>query len=326
MAKAKKGAEPEVYDVPALAVMPEKPQPVTGNYEAIESVLEKWSAKVSKMDLSEGNLDEVQAIKKAAVSTRNQLDSKVAAAKKLLFNDPKSIFEARVKSLYALIAVVEGKADKVLGKLEQERIDSLNQVLDYYKEQFQEQYKLSGSYFSRVEYKKNYYNKGTEEKARKDDLEGQFKALKKEQNAYDAGVRLIENTCKGEPRLNAALWVKKLSVDDAAAIVEEINAEKQRLHDLDNEKTPASTAVGGAEEADVEVVNAGEEPSAGETKHMILGVPAGIDFSSDFLKRTKKKRVEIEYPCDTGDALKELFIALRQFGIKTKELQEEVTF
>jgi C4-type Zn-finger protein len=88
MAK-KKETEAQVYDVPALVIAPEKAPAITGNYTAIETVLEKWSAKVLAMTLTEDNLDEVLSIKKAAVAVRNQIDTKVDAAKKALFNDPK---------------------------------------------------------------------------------------------------------------------------------------------------------------------------------------------------------------------------------------------
>jgi hypothetical protein len=77
MAKKK---DAEVYDVPALVITPDKAPAVTGNYAAIEAVLEKWNAKVSSMKLTEDNLDEVLSIKKAAVAVRNQIDTRVDAA------------------------------------------------------------------------------------------------------------------------------------------------------------------------------------------------------------------------------------------------------
>jgi hypothetical protein len=160
----------EVQDISStteLVITSKKPAPVEGNFEDIEKMLTKWSAKVSKMSFTEDNLDEVQAIKKAAVAMRNQVDTRVEAAKKFLFNDPKKIFEARMKTLFTLIASVETKVDEVLVKIEDERRDCINEVLDNYKTKFQGIYKLTEEYLGRIEYKKNYYNKGIEEKPEK---------------------------------------------------------------------------------------------------------------------------------------------------------------
>jgi hypothetical protein len=319
MAKTKK--EAEVYDVPALVITPDKAPAITGNYEAIESVLKKWDTKVSSMKLTEDNIDEVSAIKRAAVAVRNQIDAKVDAAKKMLFNDPKKIFEARMKSLYTLVANVEGAADKVLDKLEQERVVGINEVIDHYIEKFQAQYGLDEEYLARVERKKSYYNKTAEEKARKDDLEQQFKDLKKDQAAHAADIRLIEAVCKDEPRLNVQGWIRRLGNDPVSAIIEEINGEKQRLHDLDNqeqETETAQTASSAAEDADYEVVGEGDA----ETGKVALGVLSHIDFSSDFKGRTKSMKIELVYPCDLGDALTQLFADLKRYGIKTRPVKE----
>jgi hypothetical protein len=330
MAKAKKA---ETYEVPALVVTPDKAPVVTGNFDQLEKTLEKWAARVSTMDLTEDNMDEVQVIKKAAVAVRNQLDAKIDETKKLLFNDPKKIFEARMKPLYALVGDVEGAADKVLDKLERERIEGVNKVLDLYKSDLQEQYKLGGDYFSKVEYRKNYYNKTVPagypsmDKFWKTDLEQQFKDLKKEQAAYEANVRLIEAACKDEPRLNAARYVKDLAVSDVASIVEEIAAEKQRLREIDQQPTQTVTSSSTtAEDAEFEVMGDSEEASVEDAKKVVLGIPSTINFNSDFPGRNKTIRIEITYPCDLGDAFKEMFEKLRPYGITIKELKKEVAF
>jgi hypothetical protein len=321
MAKAKKDteAEPQVYDVPALVITPEKAPAVTGNYNAIEAVLEKWSAKVLSMTLTEDNLDEVLSIKKAAVAVRGQIDTKVDATKKALFNDPKRIFEARMKSLYALVAKVEGAADEVLGKLEQERVDGINEVLEHYIEKFQEQYDLDGERLDRIERKKSYYNKTADEKARKDDIEQQFKDLKKEQDTYAANIRLIKMTCGDEPRLNVDRYVRDLAVSDVATVVEEINAEKQRLRELD--KKPA-TRLPAVEDAEYEVVE-GEGAASETAPPLKIGIPSHIDFGSDFKGRMRSATVKLSYYCDQGEALTEVFAHLRQFGVKAKFVEEK---
>jgi hypothetical protein len=322
MPKAKKDAE--VYEVPTLVITPEKAPVVSGNYEAIETVLKKWDAKVSAMKLTGDNMDEVSSIKKAAVAVRNQLDAKVDAAKKMLFNDPKKIFEARMKSLYSLVANVEGAADKVLDKLEQERVDGINEVLDHYKAGFQEKYGLEDTFLVRVEYRKNYYNKGMEEKTRKDDLEQQFKDLKKEQEAYASSVRLIISTCKDEPRINPQFWIKMLDTYDVASIVEEINAEKERLREQDTQQTRTASSTGGTEDTEAEEEESGSDEA---TKEAVLGLPRALDFKTDFSGRMKTiTGVKITYPCDLGDTLKALFTGLEEYGIKVRQPKQEVAF
>jgi hypothetical protein len=316
MAKAKKD-DAEVYDVPALVITPDKAPVVSGNYEAIEAVLEKWSKKVSSMKLTEDNLDEVSSIKRAAVAVRNQLDAKIDAAKKLLFNDPKKIFEARMKALYALVAGVEGAADKVLDKLEEERVSGVNEVIDHYIGKFQAQYNLDEERLARIERKKAYYNKTAEEKARKDDIEQQFKDLKKDQDAYAADVRLIKAACKDEPRLNVQHWIDQLRYDGAAVVIEAVAAEKERLNGLDAQAGNSRTASSAVEDAEFEVIGEGEA-EGGPVK---LGVPSRINFNSDFKGRTKSMKIELVYPCDLGDALTELFVELKQYGIKVRPVK-----
>jgi hypothetical protein len=321
MAKAKK-ADTEVYNVPALVITPDKAPVVGGNYEVIESVLEKWGKKVSSMKLTEDNMDEVSAIKRAAVAVRNQLDVKVDAAKKILFNDPKKIFEARMKTLYALVATVEGAADKVLDKLEEERIASVNEVIDHYIEKFQAQYSLDEEHLARVERKKSYYNKTAVEKSTKDDIEQSFQVLKKDQDAYAANVRLIKATCKDEPRLNIQHWIDQLRYDDVATVTEAIVAEKQRILELDKQERETESS----QEASSVVEDVTYEVAdAGDAGLVTLGVPSHIDFNSDFKGRRKSMKVELDYPCDLGDALTQLFAELKQYGIKVRPVKEAET-
>jgi len=325
MAKKKDVA---AYDVPMLVVTPDKLPEVGGNYEAIEKVLKQWKANVLKMDLTADNLEEVTVVKKAAVAVRNNLDRVITAAKKALFNDPKAIFEARAKTLYSLVADVEGKADEVLKELEAQRVAEVNQVLDNYKEKFQEQYQLTDAYLPLINYPKDFYNKtvpkgySSMDKYWKESLEAQFKELKKSFDAYTANVRLIQATCKDEARLNVKHWIDQLAVADVASILESISSEKERLRELDKpQATTTTTTASEAVAVEAEVVDA-----TAEAKKMILGIPATLNFNTDFPGRTKKMQLEIVYPCDLGDALSELFKQLKTYGIKCRALKEEVPF
>jgi uncharacterized protein (DUF849 family) len=315
MAKAKE----ETTNVPALIVTPEQAPVVSGNFEQIETYLQKWRKQVSKMEITEDNMEQVRLIKKEAVAYRNSLTKIQNDIKKTYFNDPKAVFEAKMGQLLGVVGEVEKAADQVLEIEEKERVAGINEVIDHYVEKFQAQYNLDEEHLARVERKKSYYNKTAEEKARKDDIEQQFKDLKKDQDAYAANIRLIKATCKEEPRLNVQHWIDQLRYDDVATITEAIIAEKQRLRELDQEEA-GSTQTASSTVGDVgyEVVGEGEA----ESVPVKLGIPCHIDFNSDFKGRTKTMKVALVYPCDLGDALTQLFAELKQYGIKVRPVKE----
>jgi hypothetical protein len=264
-------------------------------------------------------MDQVRLIKKEAVAYRNSLTKIQNDIKKTYFNDPKAVFDAKMGQLLGVVGEVETAADQVLEIEERERIAGINEVLDHYIDKFQARYNLDEDHFSRIERKKTYYNKTAEEKARKDDLEQQFKDLKKDQDAYAANIRLIKATCKEEPRLNVQHWIDQLRYDDVATITEAIIAEKQRLRGIDKqeqETTDDQTASSAVEDADYEVVEEGDKGK------VTLGIPGHIDFSSDFKDRTKSMKIELVYPCDLGDALTQLFADLKQYGIKIRTIKD----
>jgi hypothetical protein len=335
MAKAKEAAA----GVPALVVTPERAPVVSGNFEQIETYLQKWRTRISRMAMTESNMEQVRLIKKEAGAYRNSLTRIQTEIKKTYFNEPKSVFESKMGRLLGIVGEVETAADRVLVVEENERVAGINEIIDHYVEKFQEKYGLDEERLARIERRKSYYNKTAEEKARKDDLEQQFKDLKKEQDACAANIRLIEATCKDEPRLNTQLWIDQLQYTDVANIIESIALEKQRFRELDSRETAegregkpeadagfAETGVGfgfsddGVEDADIaDEEDGGVDPETGTVK---IGVPCHIDFGSDFIDRTKTMKVELVYPCDLGDALTQLFAELRQYGIKVRPVKK----
>jgi hypothetical protein len=313
----------ETASVPALIVTPEKAPAVSGNFEQIEAYLQKWRKQVSKMEITEDNMDQVRLIKKEAVAYRNSLTKIQNDIKKTHFTDPKAVFEAKMGQLLGVVGEVEKAADQVLEIEEKERVAGINEVIDHYIEKFQAQYNLDEEHFTRVERKKSYYNKTIEEKARKDDIELQFKDLKKDQDAYAANIRLIKATCKEESRLNVQHWIDRLRYDDVATITESIIAEKQRFRELDAQETQETVSTNSAvkvEDVDYEVVGEGGTG----TEKIKLGIPCHIDFNSDFKCLTKAMKVELVYPCDLGDALTELFDDLKQYDIKIRPIKDTV--
>jgi hypothetical protein len=303
------------YEVPALVITPEKAPAVTGNFEDMKKCLLVWRRQVQATDLTEDNIEQVRLIKRAVVTVRNRIEDEVTAAKKRLFNDPKKLFEALVKPLSTLVNEIEAMADEVLDKEEQERIRDINQVLDGFKAKFQEKYALDGEHLARIEYKKGYYNKTAVEKQRKDDLEQQFKDLKKEQDAHAANIRLIQAACRDDPRLNAEHWAGQLQYDGIAVVIEAIEQEKKRLAEIDNPE-PSAEAAGGTATLTGTAMDAPEK--------LIIGVAEGLDFTTDFPGREKTMVIKLTYPCDLADAITELFKRLREHGIKCRPVEETV--
>jgi hypothetical protein len=322
--KAKKEAEvvdakkvEEIFDIPALVVTPAKAPVVDGNFAQVEAVLLAWKNRVSGIEMTEKNMTQVEIVKKEAVALRNRIVKIGADTKRLYFNDPKAVFDKKVTHLLSVVADVEGIADEVLDVKEQRRRDGLNEVFDVYKDDFQTGYKLEPEYLARVEYKKEYYNKTAVEKDSKDDLEQQFTALKKEQDARAASLRLIKTMCKDEPRLNVQHWIDQLAFKDTATVTEEIAAEKERLAGFDRGEATGNDGGTGQSPDEEETTGGADAPGS-----PILGAMHGIDFSSDFPDRTKKRTLEMEYPCDVGDDIAELFRRLRSCGIKVKVIKE----
>jgi hypothetical protein len=330
MAKiAKPKEEAEVIDVPALVITPDKAPVIGGNFAQVESFLQGWKEKVSALEMTEKNLAQVEIVKKESVALRNRLAKIQTDTKRLYFNDPKDVFDKKMKYLLSLVDAVERTADKVLDVQEQRRRDGLNKAFDVYKEDFQAKYKLEPGYLERFEYKEKYYNKTAVEKASKDDMEQQFIALKKEQDARAASLRLIKTMCKDDPRLNVQHWIDQLDFKDIATVTEEIAAEKERLANIGKKDTEDDVAPHAWGTVSFGSEAAAEEEAAsgtGEAEKIVLGIPHTIDFSSDFPDRTKTKTIRLTYPCDLGDAIKEMFKTLASCNIKAKILKEEAVF
>jgi hypothetical protein len=321
---AKPKEEAEVIDVPVLVITPEKAPVVGGNFAQVEAFLQGWKEKVSALEMTEKNLAQVEIVKKESVALRNRLTKIQTDTKRLYFNDPKSVFDEKMKYLLSLVDAVESTADKVLDVQEQRRRDGLNKVFDVYKDGFQAKYKLEPEYLERFEYKEKYYNKTAVEKNSKDDMEQQFIALKKEQDARAASLRLIKTMCKDDPRLNVQHWIDQLDFKDIATVTEEIAAEKERLSNLGKEETEGDTPPGAVSFGPGFATE--EETTDEAAEKAVLGIPHTVDFSSDFPDRTKTKIIRLTYPCDLGDAIKEMFKELGTYNIKAKILKEETVF
>jgi hypothetical protein len=321
MAKAK---EKEQAALPPLVITPEKGMPVDGNFPQILEYLKRRAKEVAKMNLSEDNLEQAKLVKKEAGAYRKAVEERVKTTIALLFDGPKDVLKSKAQELYNAIGLLESSAEKVIGEVEENRVADLNRAYELYKEEFQALYALSDKSLAAIEFPKWYYNKtppGNEKKA-KDDLEQQFKDRKRAQDDHEASVGMIRSMCADEPRLNVQGWLDRFEITSSMALVaQEIVAEKERLAELDRPVAEPED-----EEAD-EVEAAGFAPVAARAPTLRIGVPESIvSFQTDFPGRTLKKRIELEYPCDMGDQITELFKELRRSGVVARVLKEEAVF
>jgi DNA repair exonuclease SbcCD ATPase subunit len=180
---------------------------------------------------------------------------------------------------------MEAAADRVLDREEEERVAGITELLDIYRDKFNETYRLDDSFLGQVEYRKEYYNKTADEKERKDSLEAQFAELKRRQDARDASVRIVRDECA---RLGAAEtpWLALLDYKDVATVLSELRAEYE----------------GAAKEKRTAEIVPDDAPK------------------TDFPGKVKTMTVEIEYPCDMGDLLNETFGRLKKYGIKLRKV------
>jgi hypothetical protein len=299
--------------IPALKIMPVRAPVINGNFDDIKNYISSRKQEISNLQVTERNMPQIVAIKKEAVAYRTSFTKLWSEFKELYFNGPKAVNEAKAKEVLAAIAELEAIPDKILQKKEEERIADLNKAYELYRQEFQETYQLQEKYLAQVVFKPSYFNKTPEdnEKRSKEDLKGQFVSWKAAQDAEAASIRLIRKACDPDPRLNAEHWIAQMQYLEAPRVLEAIEAEKARLAGIT--KTQEASP-------DPKVVDADYEVVAEDVPKLVIGTAEGIDFSSDFKGRTKTRRIELEYPCDLGDALSELFKRLRAYGIKSRDV------
>jgi hypothetical protein len=321
---AKKKAA-EAVELPVLAVTPNKAPAVTGNFEELEAALEDWKRKILALEITEDNMELVRVIKAAAQQRRTLFTKEKADTNRILFNQPKELYSKKMDRLIAIVCEVEAEADKILDKEEEARRQRVVEVLDIYRDEFQKQYQLEDRFLARVEYYKEYFNKTAIEKERKFSLEEQFKTHKREQEAYLAGVRLITNLCKTDPRLDTQRYINMLLTEDTVVVSEQVTAEIERLREVDAQAalvTSLPPTTGPTPHEDDDEYQAAESEIVGDRDIQILGSPIGLNFQTDFPGRNKTIQLELTYPCDVGPTLTILFERLWKLGIKSKEIKQ----
>lgn len=301
MAKAK--TLPKLTDEELLAPLPAIKEVAvapagTVSFQAQKTFLEARINQVLSEEMSEANIVRVEKLKKAVVGWRTSFTKSTDDYMKAVFKAPMSVYKAAAQEVLSDIDKMESKLDEVLSVEENKRIANLNTIFDGIEEELQEKYALPDSYKERVERKKAYYNKTAKMSDVSEDIEEQYKALAKEFKNYQSSVKTVTALCKSDRRLNLMLYIDHLSYSELPEVMDEIEAEKERLANLDKEE--------------------GKEPVVDVPEEKIeIGVKVK-PMKSDFPGLTKTMTLQITYGIDLGDELTRVFSELQKNGIKMK--------
>ena len=301
MAKAK--TLPKLTDEELLAPLPAIKEVAaapagTVSFQAQKTFLEARINQVLSEEMSEANIVRVEKLKKAVVGWRTSFTKSTDDYMKAVFKAPMSVYKAAAQEVLSDIDKMESKLDEVLSVEENKRIANLNTIFDGIEEELQEKYALPDSYKERVERKKAYYNKTAKMSEVSEDIEEQYKALAKEYKNYQSSVKTVTALCKSDRRLNLQMYIDHLSYSELPEVMDEIEAEKERLANLDKEE--------------------GREPVVDVPEEKIeIGVKVK-PMKSDFPGITKTMTLQITYGIDLGDELTRVFSELQKNGVKMK--------
>lgn len=301
MAKAK--TLPKLTDEELLAPLPAIKEVAvapagTVSFQAQKTFLEARINQVLSEEMSEANIVRVEKLKKAVVGWRTSFTKSTDDYMKAVFKAPMSVYKAAAQEVLSDIDKMESKLDEVLSVEENKRIANLNTIFDGIEEELQEKYSLPDSYKERVERKKSYYNKTAKMSEVSEDIEEQYKVLAKEYKNYQSSVKTVTALCKSDRRLNLQMYIDHLSYSELPEVMDEIEAEKERLANLDKEE--------------------GKEPVVDVSEEKIeIGVKVK-PMKSDFPGLTKTMTLQITYGIDLGDELTRVFSELQKNGVKMK--------
>lgn len=298
---------------------------VQGNYDEVKAYLTALRDKYADIELTEENMELVRGVKAEMRTNRVKLEGIEKDIKRTYFNDPKKIFMEKMEELYLLVGQIESKADAVLSKQEQERVDNFTQVLQIHKDQLQEHYQLPDDYLDQVIFKKQYYNKTQKESDTLADLEKQFEDQQELVFVRNGNINMIRAEIGDNKFISMDDQVSKLDMGIAIhTIVDFIQSEKERINKVSEEIQETQEAV----EAEVVLpsstggIRIGLTPPVGGLAGL-FGIEDGLDLTSDFKREDgtalmKTTKVVISYPVDIGPQLTLLFTRLKEHGVEIK--------
>lgn len=299
MAKAKNVIAPEKEEGEnigtELIVQDDNPLAMAelGNFEAYKNSIKKYVAKCKKIKLTDTNLNEVKKVKSSLVSLRTNAVKTEKSWMERNIKLRKTVAEAAFASIHSLINDSESAVDTQLDIYYTERKAQLTALYKGYIADINKTYAFTETLLEKIEILERYFNLSIKEKEVYNDILSQFETVKREEQEKKDAEEMIQRACKGTT-LNPATFLEKLQYKSAISVVNEIEAEKERL---------------------AEIVTA--QPVTEEK--LIIGKPAdGISVGSSKKKpKTKSMKIEITYEDWQGDAILKFF---KDNDIKVKEV------
>jgi len=298
MAKTKNVIAPEVEDDnigTELIVLDDNPLEMAelGNFEDYKNSIKKYVTKCKKIKLTDTNLNEVKKVKSSLVSLRTNAVKIEKSWMERNIKLRKTIAEAAFASVHSLIKDSESAVDAQLDIYYTERKEQLTAVYKGYIADINTTYAFTEAQLEKIEILERYFNLSIKEKEVYNDILSQFETIKREEQEKKDAEEMIHRACKGTT-LNPDTFLEKLQFKSAISVVNEIEAEKERL----------------AEIASIQPVT---------EEKLIIGKPAEeLSFGSAKKKpKTKKMKIEITYEDWQGEAILKFF---KDNNIKVKEV------
>jgi hypothetical protein len=94
---------------------------------------------------------------------------------------------------------------------------------------FQSKYALSPRFFQ-IEMKDRYFNKTIKEKEIIEDIEAQFKEMKKREEEYAGNIDLIRQAVEGDEHFNEDMLIESLDYRSITVVLQDIATEKKRYN------------------------------------------------------------------------------------------------
>lgn len=291
MAKAKANDAVKMDEADAstdliVQVAPAAPIKFNTNFAELKKELKKNLTKYKGMKVSDANFEQCKLVQKQCVTTRTLLDTRMKETIRMYIDLPKDTLKAQFNELLALVAEVEDGLKNQMQVFEDERRDELTVILKGYIKKLQEEFKLAPKYVEMVELKKSYYNKTAKEAETRADLKAQFQSALDEQNRYQQDIDLINSTINGNKLISASTWIAQLEYRSVASIIFDIKSELLRLEAV-TEPAPDAIKIGAP------VTSMTDDR---ETKPVAS-------------KKKKTMRIEITYPENYGQMIKDFFSA-----------------
>lgn len=264
-----------------------------GNFEDYKNSIKKYVAKCKRIKLTDTNLNEVKKVKSSLVSLRTNAVKVEKSWMERNIKLRKTIAEAAFASIHSLISDSESAVNTQLDIYYTERKAQLTAVYKGYIADINKTYAFTETLLEKIEILERYFNLSIKEKEVYNDILSQFETIKREEQEKKDAEEMIQRACKGTT-LNPATFLEKLQFKSAISVVNEIEAEKERLEEI------ASV------------------PPVTEEK-LIIGKPdVGISFGSSKNKpKIKRMKIQITYEDWQGDAILKFF---KDNGIKVKEV------